>query len=189
MGQLRIELLKDLSELEDFRCGVSAMDKFIANGLNQSVQNNYCTLYSVREEDKLVAFFALSCDSLMLDTDDKEDLSAGFTTASTPQVSSDYSDVFWAKMRYPAIEIAYLAVSEDQRGKSIGSVIVQEIADLASRQTLLGCQFITVEAYCTADYSAVGFYSKCGFSPTEMKKAYKDTVRMFYTLYPMSVEE
>lgn len=175
-----------MAELSNFRCGVKAMDSFISHGLSQSVQNNYCTLYSVRDESgKLVAFFALSCDSLMLDTDDKEDLSAGFTTASVPAISSDYSDIFWAKMRYPAIEIAYLAVHEDYRGNAIGSVILQEIADLATRQNMLGCQFITVEAYCTEDYSAVGFYSKCGFSPTEMKKAYKDTVRMFYTLYPL----
>ena len=32
-------------------------------------------------------------------------------------------------------------------------------------------------------YSAVGFYERCGFTANEVKKPYKDTLRMFRTLY------
>lgn len=42
--------------------------------------------------------------------------------------------------------------------------------------------------YCTPEYSAVGFYDHCGFAPVEIKKAYKDTLRMFKTLYPLRFE-
>ena len=49
--------------------------------------------------------------------------------------------------------------------------------------TLAGCQFLTVEALATKEYSAVGFYERCGFAPNEVKKPYKDTLRMYMTLY------
>ena len=45
------------------------------------------------------------------------------------------------------------------------------------------CQFLTVEALATKEYSAVGFYERCGFAPNEVKKPYKDTLRMYMTLY------
>ena len=49
--------------------------------------------------------------------------------------------------------------------------------------TLAGCQFLTVEALATKEYSAVGFYERCGFAPNEVKKPYKDILRMYMTLY------
>jgi len=64
-----------------------------------------------------------------------------------------------------------------------GDFLIKQIADLARRQTLAGCQFLTVEALATKEYSAVGFYERCGFAPNEVKKPYKDTLRMYMTLY------
>jgi hypothetical protein len=54
--------------------------------------------------------------------------------------------------------------------------------------TFAGCQFLTVEALATSDYSAVGFYEKCGFTANEVRKPYKDTLRMFRTLYATHIE-
>ena len=44
-------------------------------------------------------------------------------------------------------------------------------------------RMITVEALATSEYSAVGFYQRCGFTANEVRKPYKDTLRMFRTLY------
>ena len=88
-------------------------------------------------------------------------------------------DTFYSKPRYPAMDIAYLAVQKKWRGKHIGDFLIKQIADLARRQTLAGCQFLTVEALATKEYSAVGFYERCGFAPNEVKKPYKDTLRMY----------
>ena len=60
---------------------------------------------------------------------------------------------------------------------------IEMIAKQACKQTFAGCQFLTVEALATNEYSAVGFYQRCGFSANETKKPYKDTLRMFRTLY------
>lgn len=62
------------------------------------------------------------------------------------------------------------------------------IADRARSQTFAGCQFLTVEALATNEYSAVGFYQRCGFTANEVRKPYKDTLRMFRTLYANAEE-
>ena len=38
-------------------------------------------------------------------------------------------------------------------------------------------------AFLGKEYSAVGFYERCGFAPNKVKKPYKDTLRMYMTLY------
>jgi GNAT superfamily N-acetyltransferase len=175
--------LKDFEILHDFHSGVESMDHFIRGDFRLSVENHFCQAYSVTHEEELVAVFALSFDSLDLDADDKEELQTGISMAGTPDVARNYEETFYAKPRYPAMDIAYLAVQQKWRGKHIGDFLVKQIKDLARRQTLAGCQFLTVEALATKEHSAVGFYERCGFTANEVKKPYKDTLRMYMTLF------
>lgn len=181
--QLVIEPMHDFHELADFCSGVEAMDVFIQKDFHLSVENHYCSAYSVRAEDRVVAVFALSFDSLDLDADDKEELMEGISSAGQPKVTRAYKDTFYSKSRYPALDIAYLAVRKEWREKHIGRFLIGQIAEKARTQSFAGCQFLTVEAYTTSEYSAVGFYEKCGFTPSELLKPYKDTLRMYMTLY------
>ena len=48
------------------------------------------------------------------------------------------------------------------------------------RNTLLGT--LTTEPF------AVSFYEHCGFTANEVKKPYKDTIRMYMTLYAKDEE-
>ena len=175
--------LTDFHCLENFCSGVDAMDKFIRGDFHMSVENHYCTAYGVWYGKELVAVYALSFDSLDLDSDDKEELQTGISSTGTPEVDWNYRDTFYAKPRYPALDIAYLAVQQKYRGKRIGYAILEQIATDARSQTFAGCQFLTVEALATKEYSAVGFYQRCGFTANEVRKPYKDTLRMFRTLY------
>ena len=50
---------------------------------------------------------------------------------------TDFQETFYAKPRYPAMDIAYLAIQEKWRGKHIGDFLIKQIADLARRQTFL----------------------------------------------------
>lgn len=182
MEHLNIRPLDNLDVLLDFNCGVEKMDTFIHGGLRQSVENSYCKVYGVYNCDKqLIAFFALSFDSLQLDADDADDLLHGWSGTTTPDVTPEYIDTFWSKVRYPAIEIAYLAVSEKYRNKNIGRSLIESIAQMARSQKIAGCQFLTVDALATKEYSAVGFYSKCFFAPAEPVPV-RDTLRMYYNL-------
>mgnify|MGYP002869365163 FL=1 len=183
LGKLVSFPLTDFQCLNAFTSGIESMDTFIRGDFRLSVENHYCQAYAVKHEEDIVAVFALSFDSLDLDSDDKEELLSGFSSTSSPDVDYNYQETFYAKPRYPAMDIAYLAIQEKWRGKHIGYFLIKQIADLARRQTLAGCQFLTVEALATKEYSAVGFYERCGFAPNELKKPYKDTLRMYMNLY------
>ena len=182
-SELHIRILRDFHVLDTFCSGVESMDNFIRGDFRLSVDNHYCQAYSVTHGEELVAVFALSFDSLDLDSDDKEELQTGISMTGTPDVDWNYEETFYAKPRYPALDIAYLAVQQKWRGKYIGDFLIKQIKDLARRQKLAGCQFLTVEALATKEYSAVGFYERCGFTANEVKKPYKDTLRMYMTLF------
>ena len=188
MRELSIEILKDMQCLHDFRCGVPAMDCFIQDGLDASVFHHYCQAYIVKQEENVVALFALNFDSLDLDEDDKGDLMSGFSVADTPLLSDNYKEVFLNKPHYPALEISYLAVDQRYSRLGLGRIIIEAIAEKAQTQDMAGCQFLTVEALNVQGHNAVTFYSKCGFSPSEYPNPNKGTLRMFRTLYPVKEE-
>ena len=179
----------DIIPLEDFHClntfcsGVESMDIFIRGDFRLSIENHYCTAYLAKYGEEVVAVFALSFDSLDLDIDDKDELNMGISSTGIPDIDCNYRDTFYAKPRYPALDIAYLAVQKEWRGKRIGHYLIEMIAEQARSQSFAGCQFLTVEALATSEYSAVGFYSRCGFTANEVKNPNKDTLRMFRTLY------
>lgn len=184
LNSLTIRILDDVSQLDDFNCGIKAMDDFIHSGLANSVRNHYCNLYSVTLDNEIVAMFSLSFDSLELDLDSLEEILDNQSSSNKPNLSSNYVDTFLSKHHYPALEISYLAVKENYRRKGIGKAVVDSIAEMAQRQKTAGCMFLTVEAYIEEDYSAVPFYNACHFEPCEYKKPDKETLRMFRTLFP-----
>lgn len=178
---LHIRQLKDAAELVGFTCGIMQMDRFVKDGFRYCVESHLCTPYGCYDDaGKLVAFFALSFDALDLDSDDKEDLR---NSSETPHLPCGY-DVFWEKSRYPALEITYLAVAEQFQRKGIGYAIFDAIVTKARTQNLAGCQFITVNALHAKEYSAVGFYYKCGFVRYGSLVVMNDIVSMYFTLYP-----
>ena len=66
--------ISDFHRLSTFRSGVEAMDKFIQSDFRMSVENHYCSAYGIWYKKELIAIYALSFDSLDLDSDDKEEL-------------------------------------------------------------------------------------------------------------------
>lgn len=180
-GSFLIKRLVNILELADFNCGIPRMDAFLHGDLALSIANHFCEAYSVISDGQVIAFFALSFDSLSLDDEDKNDAKFVFN------VNDEYADSFWYKSSYPALEIAYLAVKENYQRMGIGSFIVEEIATLAESQTIAGCQFLTVDALVITDnispYSAVGFYSKAGFVSCEYPDPSKETCRMYRALH------
>lgn len=180
---IEISASESTSCLKDFECGIPAMDKFIHEGLQQSIDHHYCRLYLAKANDVIIAMFALSFDSIDLDSDDKAEISSGVSSTGTPDVTFDYEETFYSKKRYPALDIAYFAVRKEYRYQHIGLRLISAIKDMAKRQTVGGCQFLSVEAYNVPEYSAVPFYDKCGFAPNELPNPNKDTLRMFCTLY------
>ena len=165
---LDIRRADDTSALLDFRCGVKSMDDFIhdrKNGLAKFIKLRLSNLWIVFEGDKAVAFFALSKDALMLNSEDRRTIEQDKEKAQALAAPED-ADKLWEKEKYPAIEIDYLAVCQEKRDdpeEHLGTAIIQQIAQFAAKDKLSATMFLTVEALDTKEYSAVKFYQNCDF--------------------------
>jgi hypothetical protein len=163
----------DTSALIDFMCGVPSMDNFIhdkENGLAKFIKLRLSNLWLVYEEGKVVAFFALSKDALVLNNEDRRNLE-NKEKDSSALPSRDDADKFWDKEKYPAFEIDYLAVCKEKRDSPddhLGTYIIEEICRMAEADIFSATMFLTVEALDTKEYSAVNFYRNCDFEFSEV---------------------
>lgn len=179
-----VENLEDFDELMNFQCGEAQMDEFIHGNLKECSINHYCKTYCVRcvANNEIAAIFSLSFDSVDIDHDDFDDMRIGAAGTDKPQVTESFRERFEEKYTYPALEITYLAVSQKYQGKNIGANIIENVCDMARKQSLGGCLFITVLALHKNGYSAVPFYEKCHFAKqTPLPKA--DVWPMYKTLW------
>lgn len=165
---LKIVRADDTSALNSFRCGVPSMDLFIhdrENGLAKFIKLRLSNLWIVYENDEVVAFFALSKDALMLNSEDRRTIERDKDKAAT-LASPEDKDMFWEKEKYPAVEIDYFAVCEERRKEEedhLGTYLIELIGQRAAHDELSATLFLTVEALNTREYSAVKFYRKCDF--------------------------
>ncbi len=182
---LIFERIDDASVLSNFYCGIADMDSFIHEKLQGYLQRTGCDAYVVKQDGEIIAMFSLGNDTLNLDDDDKDDMKSGFIPKPTIALEDKG---FLAEKEFPAIEITYLAVEKERRGQGIGEYIVSQVENKVLRDNP-ECEFITVEAYKTREYSAVGFYSHCHFTPSEQPMGYKNTLRMYKVLQPIHHED
>ena len=153
-----VENLEDFDELKDFYCGEEQMDDFIRGNLKECSINHYCKTYCVRcvSNNVIAAIFSLSFDSVDIDHDDFDDMRIGA------------ANIFGGKQEF--------------QGKNIGANIIENVCEMARKQSLGGCLFITVLALHKSNYSAVPFYEKCHFAKqTPLPKA--DVWPMYKTLW------
>ena len=183
--ELVFERIDDASVLSNFYCGIDDMDEFIHNKFQEYLKKPGCDTYTIKQGDEIVAMLSLGDDKLSLDDDDKDDMRSGFVPK--PNIALEDKE-FLEEKEFQAIEITYLAVKKEKREQGIGEYIISQVESKVQRENP-ECEFITVEAYKTKDYSAVGFYSKCDFTPAELPLSYKDTLRMYKVLHPISPQE
>ena len=180
--ELVFERIDDASVLSNFYCGIQDMDDFIHEKLQGYLDRTDCEAYAIRIGADIVAMLALGEDTLCLDEDDKDDMKSGFIPK--PQKALEVQS-YLSEKEFPAIEITYLAVDRNWRGQGIGEYIISQVENKVLRDCP-DCEFITVEAYKTTGYSAVGFYNHCDFTPAELPMGYKDTLRMYKVLHPIN---
>ena len=170
---LDIRRADDTSALCDFKCGVPSMDDFIhdaENGLAKFIKFRLSNLWVVFEDGKAIAFFALSKDALILNSEDRRIIECGSKSAIAFTNPND-ADMFWNKEKYPAIEIDYLAVCQEKRedpDDRLGTYIIDHIANRAAHSMFSATMFLTVDALDTEEYSAVKFYRNCDFEFSEV---------------------
>ena len=176
---LHLRLEQDTSILSDFYSGIEAMDTFIHTRLSSFLRAYNCRFYVLRDEqDIVVAMFVVGAGQLFLDEDCKEDLHLKFPDIEEWPSVHDY----WEAGIFPSIEIHYLAVQEEYRNQHIGEDILALIESYKDDVFYNHPLFLSVDAYCTDEYSAVGFYEKCNFWASEFRGQHIDSLRMYRTL-------
>ena len=181
MAQLNLHLSweQDASILADFFSGVDAMDTFIHTRLSAFLRAYNCRFYVLRtEQGVVVAMFVVSAGQLFLDEDCKDDLRLKFPDIEEWASLHDY----WEAGVFPSIEIDYLAVKKEYRNQHIGEDILSIIESFKDDTFYRHPLFLSVNAYCTREYSAVKFYERCGFWASEFRGQQIDSLRMYRTI-------
>lgn len=177
LPSLHISVQTDASILSDFFCGQNEMDNFLHTRLGAFLKSYPMSrFYVVKDEDgTIVAMFVLSSGHLYLDEDCKDDLEMKYPELEQLEFLSDY----WESGVFPTIEIDYLAVRKEFRGKHIGDALIHFVSAQREDPMFHAPLFISVSAYSTSEYTAVPFYQKCAFWPAEIKNPFADTLRMY----------
>lgn len=182
MAKTKIYLSResDASVLADFYSGVDGMDDFIHNRLSVFLRVYSSSRFYVlrNEQGIIIAMFVLSAGQLFLDESCKDDLRMKFPDIEEREDLKEY----WGGGLFPSIEINYLAVHKDYQRQHLGRKIVNTIVNFRNDDYYNNPLFISVDAYCTHEYSAVGFYDKCRFWPSEFMNQQLDTLRMYRIL-------
>ena len=197
-NKIRFERAEDVSALLNFKCGVKQMDDFIHSeheykdkGLLKHIEFGLSYLWLVYEKEKVIAFFTLSKDVLILSSADKDMIEKSPKANTFPNGNEKK---FWERGKYAAIGIDYLAVSKEKQKNKIGTAIIAKIEEYAREDKLSSTLFLTVEALDNEKYSSTDFYKKCGFRLSEAGKTRNEnmereglepfTIRMYKRILP-----
>lgn len=176
---LHLKLEHDASILSDFYSGIDAMDTFIHTRLSAFLKAYNCRFYVLRNEQGIVvAMFVTSGGHLYLDEDCKDDLRLKFPDIEEWAELKDY----WEAGVFPSIEIDYLAVKKEYRDQHIGTDIISIIESFKDDAFYNHPLFLSVNAYCTDEYTATGFYERCRFWASEFRGQHVDSLRMYRTI-------
>lgn len=94
--------------------------------------------YIFEDKEKVLAYFSLANDRISIsDFDNKTDFNRfrRHRFVNTKRLKS-----------YPAVKICRLGVSEDCKGKGVGSGLLDVIKDFVTISNKIGCRFLTVDS-------------------------------------------
>ena len=148
---------KDMIKYSFFDCGDLDLNEFFLKDSFLNIDNNLSKIYACKYDEKIVAFFSLSADSIKIN-DPLE--------VSYPQ--------------YPAIKIGRLGVHKDYQNNSIGTMIIYWVIGFCREiRKDIGVRFISVDAY--NDEQVINFYKNNLFIEfNEIKDKKNDTIQNSY---------
>lgn len=181
MGKIRFSVnnltiskldLSDFELLKSFTCGVETLDKFFHDEIALCAKYHYLSPYSVKHDGEIVAVFTLSNDSIMLESEDKDDF---------PNVNEEYSHIFPQQSSFPAVNIGHLGVKSGMQSCGIGEMVIRYVWFTFSEFTAAGCQFITVDSLNNPRVNK--FYAGLGFEYQSSRDQYNTTRRMYLDIF------
>lgn len=137
---------KDILSSIEFDCGDDDLNEFLLEDSFINIDNSLSKIYLCLYENKVVAFFSLSADSIKIN----KKLKIAYRT-------------------YPAIKIGRLAVHKDFQRMNIGSILIDWIIGLCLElRKDIGVRFISVDAY--NQENTISFYNNNLFEALQPEK-------------------
>lgn len=147
---------KDILRSVEFDCGDEDLNEFLLEDSFINIDNSLSKIYLCLYENKVVAFFSLSADSIKIN----EKLEIAYRT-------------------YPAIKIGRLAVHKDFQGMHIGSILIDWVVGFCLElRKDIGVRFISVDAYNRE--KIISFYNYNLFEALQVEK--KNNMSMYRDL-------
>ena len=165
------------SELDDFYCGIDTIDTFLHGDFKDYLYLGICQAYVVRESSEVIAMYSLDKFNVFISDNVKSRMKEGLKPV--PQDAIDPDNPYWRLPLIDSIEITYLAVAKKWQHKHLGSFIIEKIIKDLLKDKACTSPLLTVRAYKSKTYTAVPFYEKCGFYPTEDISDSKPTLCMY----------
>ncbi|WP_288716888.1 GNAT family N-acetyltransferase [uncultured Duncaniella sp.] len=163
----------DLKEyITAFSCGDDDLDDFILNDAPLYREALLAVTYIIERnsDKKVVGYFSLANDRITI-----KDF------PSNNEFNKFRKHRFVNEKRltnYPSVKLCRFALSNDIRGKHVGSILLDFMKRYFVSDNKTGCRFMTVDAYRTAEE----FYLKNGFLYLNSTDSEKPTRLMFYDL-------
>lgn len=172
----QIKRLENTDKIESFDCGDDDLNDFILNQSSFFKTEKLAVSYTLQSRDNprdVAAFFSLSNDKISITDFDNKTLYNRFSRRFTNRKRLK---------SYPAVKIGRLGVSESQKGKMVGSFLIDFIKTYFVYNNKSGCRFLTVDAYS----DAIPFYEKNGFIPLNEADAHDKTRLLYFDLNDVS---
>ena len=158
--------------VESFNCGDEDLDDFIQNDTPLYREALLAVTYIIerRTDNRTVGFFSLANDRISI---------KDFPTNNEFNKFRRHRFVNEKRLtNYPAVKLCRFALSDDLKGKHMGSFLLDFMKRYFTTDNKSGCRFMTVDAY----RNAVPFYEKNGFLYLSKVDDERPTRLMFYDL-------
>jgi len=133
----------------------------------------------IENENKIIAYFSLAHDSLIVDATDSD--FKDYLESYTSEESREFREEYCKEQSFPAIKIEHLAVDKEYQSRGIGECILKYIiGEIIENDNGYGCQYLTVDALNNSDTNK--FYSKFGFQNVTNEDHCAPFRRMYYPL-------
>lgn len=155
---LVIEKITPSDDLSGFNCGDEDLNEFLKKDSLEQMAKQLNVTYLCKYNNKIIAFFTLSSDSIKINRDDKH------------IVGINYSE-------YPALKLGRLGVDKRFRQRGLGTqILLLVVGCLFKLSKRVGMRFISVNAY----KKSVNFYRKNNFVELEREKSVNQHVSMYF---------
>lgn len=140
------EPLDSRHELEDFRCGISALDAYLKEWALTDKRAEKSRTYVAARARRVVAYFSLAAASV------------------EPEHGTARLAKGQGRQPIPGVLLAWLAVDLQEQGRGLGeAMLIDALRRCAQAADTIGARAVLVHA---KDERARGFYLKYGFEPS-----------------------